>query len=196
VNGAAVDYEFDVFVSYSRSAGNVSDWVWNHFYPVLKRCLEDEIGKGEIFIDRQMDVGIPWPDQLATSLRKSRLLVPVLSAPYFNSAWCTAEWGSMEEREAVSGTQGLIFPVVFADGVSFPQQVRNRQLHEEFKNYNVPYPKYQETESYQYFHQEVQNLARLIADRLSQVPAWRDDWPVLKPPALSPPPGRLPRFGA
>jgi len=198
VNGAAVDYEFDVFVSYSRSAGHVSAWVWNHFYPALKGCLEDETGKAEIFIDRQMDdrIGVPWPEQLAHSLGRSRLLVPVLSAPYFRSPWCTAEWGTMEEREEKSSTPGLILPVVFADGVSFPQEVRNRQLHEEFKDFNVPYPKYQETEAYQHFHRAVQLLAQRIAVRLAEVPDWCADWPSLRPPPAAPSPGRLPRFGA
>jgi hypothetical protein len=62
-----VDYEFDVFVSYCRSAGFGSAWVWNHFHPALEGCLEDETGKAEIFVDRQLDerVGVPWPEQLA-----------------------------------------------------------------------------------------------------------------------------------
>lgn len=199
VNGAAVDYEFDVFVSYSRSAGHVSAWVRNHFYPALKGCLEDETGKAEIFLDQQLDerFGVPWPDRLATSLGRSRLLVPVLSAPYFRSPWCTAEWATMEEREEQAQAEGLIFPVVFADGTSFPEPVRRRQLHQEFKNYNVPYPKYQESEAYPYFHQEVQRLAQLIATRLAEVPDWCADWPALRPPpAATPTPGRLPRFGA
>lgn len=198
MGGAAVDYEFDVFVSYSRSAQHVCAWVRNHFYPVLKGWLEEETGRAEVFIDEQLNehIGVPWPDQLAKRLDRSRLLVPVLSAPYFRSEWCTAEWSTMEEREVRSGTQGLILPVVFADGTTFPEQVRNRQLHEQFKNYNVPEPRYRESEAYQYFHQEVQRLAQLIAVRLTEVPDWQDDWPPLRPPASSPLPGQLPRFGA
>ncbi|WP_181387109.1 TIR domain-containing protein [Streptomyces sp. Act143] len=199
MNGAAVEYEFDVFVSYSRSAGNVCEWVWNHFYPALKRCLEDEIGKAEIFIDRQLDehIGKPWPDQLATSLGRSKLLVPVLSAPYFRSPWCRAEWATMEKREEQANNNGLIFPVVFADGTSFPDEVQRRQLHKQFKNYNVPYPKYVESEAYPHFHREVQSLAELIAVRLTEVPEWSPDWPALRPPLPDTPlRGRLPRFGA
>ncbi|MFJ3670109.1 TIR domain-containing protein [Streptomyces sp. NPDC090106] len=199
MNGAAVDYEFDVFVSYSRSAGNVCEWVWNHFYPALKRCLEDEIGKAEIFIDRQLEehIGTPWPDQIASSLGRSKLLVPVLSAPYFQSPWCTAEWATMEEREQRVQGNTLILPVVFADGTSFPAEVQRRQLHREFKDYNVPYPKYQESEAYPHFHKEVQRLSELIAGRLAEVPDWCADWPALRPPAATAPVrGRLPRFGA
>jgi len=40
---------------------------------------EDETGKAEILIDQQLDerVGVPWPEQLARALGRSRLLVPV-----------------------------------------------------------------------------------------------------------------------
>ncbi|NEA99194.1 toll/interleukin-1 receptor domain-containing protein [Streptomyces sp. SID13726] len=201
VNGAAVDYEFDVFVSYRRSAGNVGDWVHHHFYPVLKRCLEDEAGTGEIFVDRQMEgnIGDSWPDQLADSLGKSRLLVPVLSAPYFRSPWCIAEWATMaarEERERRGRSNALILPVVFADGVNFPEYVQERELHEGFKNYNVPYPEYRKSEAYPYFHREVQGFARQIAGRLTKVPDWREDWPALRPPADAPVPSPKPDLGA
>ncbi|MEU6372732.1 TIR domain-containing protein [Streptomyces sp. NPDC046909] len=193
-----MDYEYDVFLSYSRSSGNVSEWVWNHFYPLLASRLEDETGNASIFIDRDLTErqNARWPDQLAAALQKSRLLVAVLSAPYFRSPWCVAEWRSMEEREAVSGFQGLIIPVVFAGESTFPESVRNRQLYQDFRNYNIPYLKYRETESYLDFDREVRHFALLIADRLTEVPDWNADWPVLRPPPLTSTPDRLPRFGA
>ncbi|MDQ1050302.1 toll/interleukin-1 receptor domain-containing protein [Streptomyces sp. V4I2] len=193
-----MDYEFDVFISYRRSAGHVREWVWNHFFPILKGCLEDEIGKVEIFIDRHLNdkIGVPWPDELVGSLRRSRLLVPVLSAPYFHSEWCAAEWGTMEERERLTQRQGLIFPVVFADGENFPAEVHRRQLDNAFKNYSVPHLKYRDSESYADFHQEVQRLAGNIRQRLEQVPEWCDDWPTKMPPVAEARPAPLPRFGA
>ncbi|MFF3457121.1 TIR domain-containing protein [Streptomyces sp. NPDC002730] len=187
-----------MFVSYSRSAGHVKEWVWNHFYPNLKKCLEDQLGDTRIFIDKQMNekVGLPWPEMLADSLGKSRLLVPVLSPPYFQSEWCVAEWGTMEKREEQVGAPGLIYPVVFADGKRFPENVRNRQLYRRFKKYNNPYPSYKDTQSYDDFYREVGRLAQRISNRLNDVPPWCDDWPVLRPPAGKPRAAQMPRLGA
>lgn len=192
-----MDYNIDVFVSYSRRAGWVKQWVDNHFYPNLTKCLEDEIGSTSVFIDKQMKekVGMPWPDLLAERLGKSRLMIPVLSPPYFESEWCVAEWHTMEKREEEEGTPGLIYPIVFSDGKKFPESVKNRQLYKKFKKYNNPHICFRETEPYNHFYREVKRLARRVSKRLDSVPPWSEDWPVLKPEAKKPHIARIPRYG-
>ncbi|MFG2343751.1 TIR domain-containing protein [Streptomyces phaeochromogenes] len=193
-----MDYSIDVFVSYSRRAGWARQWIDNHFYPNLKKCLEDEIGSTSVvFIDKQMKekVGMPWPDLLAERLGESRLMIPVLSPPYFESEWCVAEWHTMEKREKEEETPGLIYPIVFSDGKKFPESVQGRQLCKKFKKYNNPHLSFKETEPYNHFYREVKRLARRVSERIENVPPWREDWPVLKPEAEKPNIARIPRYG-
>ncbi|GAA1288603.1 toll/interleukin-1 receptor domain-containing protein [Saccharothrix xinjiangensis] len=186
------DYEFDLFLSYRRS-GNVQDWVWNHFRPVLHHCLADELDREpRIFLDVEIDTGTRWPDRLEEALRGSRLLLPVLSPQYFRSAWCLAEWRSAADREAlVGGDCNLMYPVVFADRENFPAEARRRQARD-LKPWNIPYPQFRETPAYIPFHQEVQKIAQEIAARLHHVPPWRPDWPVVRPPLPVIPPTAVP----
>ena len=96
-------YQYDVFISYRR-AGNVANWVQLHLSRVLARCLEDELDRAPVlFIDNDMETGSRWPDKLETSLRQSRLMIAVLSPPYFTSPWCVAgHRRSMFLRERVA----------------------------------------------------------------------------------------------
>lgn len=186
------DYEFDLFLSYRRS-GNVQDWVWNHFRPVLHHCLADELDREpRVFIDVEIDTGTRWPDRLEEALRGSRLLLPVLSPQYFRSAWCLAEWRSAVDREAlVGGDCDLLYPVVFADRDNFPAEARHRQARD-LKPWNIPYPQFRETPAYIPFHREVQKIAQDLAARLHRVPPWRPDWPVTRPALPTTPPTAVP----
>ena len=72
-------YEFDVFISYSRR-GSAPKWLMNHFYPKLKECLADQIAPAPtVFLDKQMERGVSWPDRLDKALRRSKILGAVLN---------------------------------------------------------------------------------------------------------------------
>jgi hypothetical protein len=186
------DYEYDVFISYSRS-GNVGAWVNNHLYDMLKSCLIDELGSdARIFLDREMNLGTVWPDEVRRALSRSRLMLAVLSPPYFQSRWCLAEFETMAAREqhaglAVDGgTQGLILPLVFADGHSFPPSASNRQSWS-VKDWGYPYPQFRHTPEYLSLHAQIRRLAEAVAKHRPTVPQWQADWPVLSAPHPVPP---------
>jgi TIR domain len=186
------EYQFDVFVSYSRR-GHVAAWVQEHFEPVLRNCLIDELGPhASVFIDTRMEVGTPWPLSLVEGLRRSRLVVPVWSAPYFVSRWCLAEWQTIRARERMEGRDQspgsrLVYPLVFADGSSFPQEARDTQSVA-VKEWGYPYPHFKESPAYLPFHAVVRSVAEELVARLRNVPAWRSDWPVVRPDGDPPPP--------
>jgi hypothetical protein len=198
--GAGVPYEYDVFISYRRR-GNIKGWVRNHLSPVLQNCLEDQMDDPAVFVDDQLEVGVYWPDQLEYVLSRSRYLLAVLAPPYFSSAWCMAEWASMRAREQLLGipapgvTLGLIYPVVFADGDSFPADARVRQSRFDLSRFGFPYPQFSATPAYLDFHDTVQSIAREIAGRLAQTPPWQDGWPVQRPEPFALPKAALPRLG-
>src|SRR5271157_4467432 len=92
-------YMHDIFLSYTNR-DPVGPWVRNHFHRLLKSWLSNYWGQEpEIFIDRDLETGVRWPDALREHLLHSKLVVAVLSPPYFRSRWCLAEWQSMLNRQ-------------------------------------------------------------------------------------------------
>ena len=195
----ASGYRYDVFISYPRSgAGNVGPWVHNHFHPLLLNCLADELPQDpEIFIDTRQEFGGYWPATLANALRRSRVLVPVWSPKYFSSRWCLAEWRTMMAREQVldlAGDRqpiGIIYPVVFSDSETFPDEARCRQARD-LKRWAVPCEEYRKTNGYVGLHEAVREIAIELATRLRQVPPWQPGWPDLRPDPPLPPPADPP----
>jgi len=184
-------YRYDVFISYRRQQP-VLDWVVNHLHPMLEQWLPEHLPGGavSVFRDSSIEVGSRWPDSLSRALGESKCLVAVWSPPYFQSAWCMAEWSSMEARERELGyyssahPAGLAWPVVFADGDHIPMSVKDRQ-HRDFHLWNHPYPSFRETAKYLDFDSEVQRFAQELADAITHVPEWQGTFPVLYPPPLS-----------
>jgi hypothetical protein len=180
------DYEFDVFLSYSRK-GSSPRWVHNHFLPKLRDCLTDEIGsEPRVFVDQEMEIGSLWPSRLEQELARSKILVAIYSAQYFQSDWCTAEWKSMAARESILGlacpelTRGLIFPVLYSDSHNFPDYGLDRMWHD-MKGLDNPEPMFQQTVDWLEFHRRMRRIATDLEQMLLQVPEWRADWPVVRP---------------
>ncbi|MDS0133243.1 MULTISPECIES: TIR domain-containing protein [unclassified Amycolatopsis] len=195
-------YKYDLFISYPRR-GTASKWLLTNFYPWLVDFLVDEVGyEPKIFLDKGMHRGVHWPSQLENALRHSKIMVAVLSAPYFTSKWCMAEWKSMQAREEVLGLaspqcpQGLIYPIRYSDSNAFEEEGLRRSWWD-FKGLDNPGPGYQDTRDWHSFQQKVRQCAQDLADLLKQVPAWQSDWPVIaQPDPVLPPPPLLPRFGS
>jgi len=128
-----MSYKYHVFLSYRRYE-LWPDWVNNIFLPIFKHWLGEEMGEDvDIFIDVQIETGVPWPEKLGAALAGSQVLVPLLSRQYFNSNWCKTELASMDARQAVCGFsggqchQGLIVPAIIHDGKDFPESVKKIQ---------------------------------------------------------------------
>lgn len=197
-----MSYTWDVFISYRRTH-NVAGWVQNHLGPVLERCLEDQMDHPpRVFVDDKLEIGAYWPEELADVLSTSRYLLAVWSPPYFTSRWCVAEWQTMREREKLLGipqkgeTRGLIYPVVYSDGSSFPREARTVQSRFDLSEYGFPYEQFRRTDAYLEFHQKVRSIAIDLAGRLSSAPPWRADWPICRPEPFPTPSAELPRLGA
>jgi len=126
----AVDYEYDVFLSYRRHS-QWPDWVRGHFHPLFHHWLGEELGvEARIFVDYEIQTGDAWPARLALALSRSKALVCLWSPMYFSSSWCTAELAHMYARERLCGYRtveqpgGLIVPAALHDGDSFPAEAR------------------------------------------------------------------------
>lgn len=190
---AVPDYTYDVFVSYRRSgAGNVREWVHNHFHPLLVDCLADVLPhQPDVFLDIGVETGAHWPSLLADTLQGSRMMVAVCSPQYFQSNWCQAEWATMSAREQVCGLarrgrpHGLIYPVVFSDGEHFPPEVATRQAYD-LKSLAFPHLAFKHSHLYLDFHAHLQTIADEVAALLRKVPQRAPGWPVSRPKNLVP----------
>jgi hypothetical protein len=181
-----VGYEFDIFLSYTRASSN-GQWVMEHFRTLLQERLDNAMPREpKMFVFEDQESATAWPENLAFALRRSRVLVAVLSPPYFRSRWCIAEWESMvaRERECGLGTEDnarrLIHPLIYADGKHFPEDAR-RNFSRDFSSWNYPYPHFRDTPAYLRFFDAVDILANEIAGRLDDVPEWRADFPIVRP---------------
>jgi hypothetical protein len=186
------DYEFDVFLSYSRKGGSPG-WVHNHFLPKLRDCLTDEIGDvPAIFVDQHIDTGTVWTSDIERALTRSKLLVSIYSPQYFRSGWCLAEWQSMAAREQLLGlasrelTQGLIYPVLYSDSANFPDYGKDRMWYD-MKGLDSPDLMFQQTSDWLRFHKRMREIALNLADLLGKVPQWCPDWPIVRPEVPIPP---------
>ena len=197
----AEDYIYDVFVSY-RHKPPVLDWIRNHFFPVLEQWLPNAMPvehETRIFIDwDEIEIGAAWPAKLRQALKQSRCVLAVWSPEYFRSDWCLAEWRTLMERERLLGlgteqqSEGLIYPVVFADGEHFPQEAQSTQSRD-LRQWNTPHPVFRDTADYVQFDKQVQLLVNELAAMIHRAPAWQD-WPVITPEAKPQVTVKLPRL--
>jgi hypothetical protein len=193
-------YQYDLFISYSR-VGSVPKWLLNHFLPKLADCLADQFAPApKLYVDKRMQRGVHWPSDLQKALQHSKIMIQLLTPPYFESKWCMAEWRSMQEREKLLGlggpdiSQGLVYPILYSDSENFPMDGLVRSW-KDFKEFAHPDPVYQQSRRYIHFHREVNELAVDLVRLLKQVPEWQPDWPLvdIPDPVIIPPPP-IPRF--
>lgn len=127
------DYENHIFISYRRSDVDWVRWTRDNFVRALSSLLRVRMGTVNIFVDETIENGASWPNHLAMSLSRSRIMVAVLSRDYFQSDWCRLELALMHHREkavnlrTAANPWGLIIPVVIDDGNCFPPEVQAMQ---------------------------------------------------------------------
>ncbi|WP_426505179.1 TIR-like protein FxsC [Dactylosporangium sp. McL0621] len=87
------------------------------------------------FIDRSLDGGEVWSEELAFALGHCQVFVPLLSAPYLSSDWCAREWNAFARRKVTPLVDGAdrrtsVIPVVWnvlRPGAELPEAVRRVQ---------------------------------------------------------------------
>ena len=127
------DYENHIFISYRRSDADWVRWTSENFVRALTSLLRLRVGALKVFMDEKIEDGASWPNHLALSLSRSRIMVAVLSRDYFQSDWCRLELALMHHRETTGNFRtaanpwGLIIPVIIDDGNCFPPAVQAMQ---------------------------------------------------------------------
>jgi len=194
-------YKYDVFISYPNRPP-VVDWVKNHLYPLLAQWLPQCTPvewEPRIFVDfESIDTGAEWPATIRQAIKRSRCLVPVFCVPYFRSRWCCSELDTMRRREGhlqlrtEANPRGLIYPVVFWDGDSFPEYAKTIQQRN-LSAWADPYPTFSHTIAYSEFLATVRTVCKELAELILNAPDWDSEWPTVDSAPIAQPALPLPR---
>jgi hypothetical protein len=194
-------YEYDVFISYPHDNEEVRDWVRAEFHPQLENKLSQSMKRApRVFLDvTELQVGTPYPDQLRDAHLRSRILVAILTPPYFRSDWCCAEWRAMLGRQkavAADRVPRVVYGVLVADGDCFPPRSAKLQ-HKDLRDYTVLFSRFERFPPlYMGFLSRMREVAAELADMIADAPPWDPDWPRVKPRKQhsSRPHGTMPRL--
>ncbi|MCB9528149.1 MAG: TIR domain-containing protein [Myxococcales bacterium] len=196
----AVDYLYDVFVSYPRDE-KLDEWVHDLLLPTLRDEFKHNHGRPAeaIFVDREIKPGSQWPDSLAKALKHSRILLGIWSAPYFQSAWCVAEWRNMQKREMFctvdSQRPRLILPIIYHDGKHFDDDAKATMWRHDFKEWRFePWAVTKNAETYLSFRRAVEAVATDLDEMIAVVPPWSPAFPIELPTPHAPARADLPRL--
>jgi hypothetical protein len=169
IGGAPDDYEYDVFVSYQGAS-----------FTLLERLLQELRAELEmqalmrIFIEQQeVRAGQAWTSHLADALRRSRLLLPLMTPAYFRSPWSVAEYQTFVERERRFSVP-LIVPVLVRGHLAdLPDDVMDRQILN-LTRYTTASNRDEHAESVRVLAERIVHLAR-------GAPPYSPDFPVVSP---------------
>jgi len=136
--------------------------------------------------DSSIQLGTERPLALRQALQTSRCLLAVLSAQYFGSPWCLAEWKTMQEREKVLGLRtqerpsGLIYPVMFSGKEFFPNTVLTMQM-KDLRQFAATYPAFKNSSMYGSFQKAIREVCEDLSKMILEAPPWDKNWPVVIP---------------
>ena len=181
------EYKYDVFISYP-GGGDVEPWVRNRFVEEFRNALQEELGRKDVFLAaRTAGTAEEWQALLADELKRSRVLLAILSKQYFLNVPCLAELESMIKRQAAEGGAG---PARLVHGISaydcktpdaVPEQYRGHFALVDFTSWAYDH----DMDGWQ-LHKEYTDAVHALAEEISRMvdaaPAWRSSFPIAIPP--------------
>lgn len=178
-----MDYDYDVFLSYS-SKYPIPDWITRFFMPYFQANLTEAMGGQDvrIFFDKKgIHTGDQWKLRLKRALAKSKVLVAIWSATYFQSRWCTYELATMLGREkflglrTIDNPEGLIFPIKGRDGLHYPDYANDIQQRD-FRDFLRMGDGFEKTTRYIDFQDEMVLWVEEVARGIDNAPEYNPDW--------------------
>jgi TIR domain len=114
------------FLSYARAKGPQPDpngqvvKLFNDLSGNVAELVSRMAGAEPGFMDRSMQGGGRWSDEVLQAVGGCQVFVALLSAPYMSSEWCGMEWYAFSQRvvtklrKSASSHQTCIIPVAWA----------------------------------------------------------------------------------
>jgi len=152
----------------------------------LARSLEDSFrthiddGRPRVFFDKdRMKAGYKWADILRRSVCRSVVVIPILVPTYFDSEYCSIEWGIAEalgrrRLPAVGGHTAFIpITLVPMEELVPPSEVGSVQFEKDFEDLIVWGD---EVKTHPKWRKLIENLRKLIFDQIRIVCANPRNW--------------------
>ncbi len=160
---AAIDYRYDVFISYHRRDSFVTGWL-NELLPLLTSFLAAELPHDPtIFFDTNaLAINADWAVEVTRAIGRSRCLLVIGSPSYFRSPTCMREWESFVGR----GSR-LVVPLRIQGGI--PDGQRHLIWHD-FTPFAFTGEGFRSTPRYVEFQDEVRRLAQHLAEAIRSAP--------------------------
>ena len=135
----------------------------------------------KIFFDySELNLGDSLTEQTTSSLLQSKLLLAILTPAFFKSQWCAREWATFHYKEQISDSKSpLIFPIYVRGKEMMPSWAISRRL---FDMSNVPLhaPAFTDKRQSLKMTEQIQRLAKEVAQLLPKVPPFDPKWTVSK----------------
>lgn len=181
-------YRWDVFISYPRRPG-IWRWVAEILHPQLDEELQ-QVGLGrpvKLFRDESdIEPGDDWPQKLSEEHVRSRVVLPVLCFPFFESRWCCSEWKTAVARAQSRRGRSIVVPVRFNDLESdtidrLPQPWRDEVARKQvldLRKYSTLVNRLSDTELGHGFRREIADLcAGPLKTAILSAPQYSNRWP-------------------
>lgn len=135
-DGVGRPYFFLSYAHIPRSDPSVKDpnfWVTKFFRTLcehivhLTQASPDEAG----YMDRELQIGDNWPEELSRKLSTCRVFVPLYSPRYFESEHCGKEWAAFLSRAGGQGGPKAIVPALWTPerGLNLPAAAKDIQFN-------------------------------------------------------------------
>jgi hypothetical protein len=172
-------YEYKAFFSYKRHP--LTDAWHSELMVRIQFWLSQELGiqDAPIFFDtRSIGNGLVFDQVIADALKKSTVIISVMSPLYFTSAYCLAEIGTFIEREDhLRKSRGsLISSARFHDGASYPLPFSHMQS-EDFAEFANPASAFWQSPAGVAFEPRIRTFTSTIASKIKTAPDWDSSFP-------------------
>jgi hypothetical protein len=173
-------YEYKAFFSYKRHS--LTDEWHSELMVRIQFWLSQELAIQDvpIFFDtRSIGNGLVFDQAISDALRKSAVIISVMSPLYFESAHCLAEIGTFIKREdhLRKNRGALISCARFHDGASYPLPFSHMQS-EDFAEFANPAGAFWNSPAGVAFQPRIRAFAGAIAGKIKAAPDWDSRFPA------------------
>lgn len=166
------DYIYDLYVSYGHSQ-TLFDLTRD-----LVNSISNEMSlwfdNFKVFLDAtELSAGLIWENQITDALKRSKLLLSVVSPAYFSSEYALKEWETFAIRSRLTGSN-LIIPIVVRGEGIVPDWFKERMYISLESSVLVGKPRGKSKE----FQRTIKKMAEQINSLLMEVPPFDVNWPI------------------
>jgi hypothetical protein len=172
-------YQYKAFFSYKRHP--LTDEWHRELMLHIQFWLSQNLGVQDapIFFDtRSIGNGLVFDQAIGDALKRSAVIISVMSPLYFTSPYCLAEIGTFLDREDYlqKNRGSLISCARFHDGASFPMPFSHMQS-EDFAPFANPAKAFWNSLDSVSFEPLIRAFADGIAAKIRAAPEWENNFP-------------------